>query len=445
MERTTIIVGAGALLDLDFSEGVITPSTANITKEVCKPYKDCLSFHNENVGISIVGDVFQRLNEQYPNPRYGEQRCDDDSDDASSQQSHINFEQVFHVLEMLDSYNRAWNGQCKASRLYPVFAPFTKPDFDVANCAHLHYIMEQYILRIMDIVHKYNADLEENKSANSWYADFFKALGVNADIFTFNYDTTIEGCLQDYEDGFEPTDASFFSFNPHKLLYNPQDLSTICHLHGCINYYFASYDDVNHDVYTNQMHDMYKYDSYDTVRTLMTRRMQSMPTTQSGESYFAAPIITGLRKTEKLNSLPFDFYHTKLLESIVNNPRLIIIGYGFGDFYCNQLIERMYAFHGTKCRVVLIDKPGIPKDMLRWRGGDALSLEQGTFICKMMQVGYFNDAVAQLCRNGESSGLPISNNGNLLAFFGGFKDASTHIGEIQKFLNNESASDAREH
>lgn len=435
-KRTTIIVGAGAPLDLCFSNSVLRPTTANITDEVCKTYKNYL---DTTKMITLVDDVRKRLIERFPKPipPFWKRIRKNDI-------RHINFEQIFHVLEMLYSYDRAWNGSCNVPHLYPVFAPFTKSDFKDDDFRHLSSVMEQFILRVMDIIGNYDKDFCQNLNKHGWYVDFFRTLGKNADIFNFNYDTTIEKCLQDYEDGFEKQEATekqekaepFMAFNPKRLIENPNKLTTINHLHGCINYYFATYKDINYDVYTNQHHDLYKYDNYDTVHKLMIGRGQCQPTSQSGETYYAAPIITGLRKTDKLNSSPFDFYHTKMVESIIANPKLIIVGYGFGDLYCNQLLDRMYALHGTKCRIVLIDYWNFPESELKWHGGYALGQELGTFICKMMQTGDFNNAVSELYKNNQSKGYYVSDNGNLMVFIHGFKNAAMNWQQIRQFLES---------
>lgn len=431
-KRTTFIVGAGAPLDLCFSDGVLTPTTANITNEVCKPCENYLDLDDRRK-ITLVGDIRERLIERFPRPRPSFWEIEDKTDI-----SHINFEQIFHVLEMLYSYSRVWDASCKAPHLYPVFAPFTKSDFKEDDFRHLSSVMKQYVSRIMDIIGNYNEDFCQNIQNHGWYVDFFKTLGKDADIFNFNYDTTIEECLQRYEDGFEKQDADvdFMGFNPARLMRNPDKLATINHLHGCINYYFATYEDINHDVYTNLFHDLYKYDSYKTVHDMMIGRGQSQPASQSGETYYAAPIITGLRKTDKLNSSPFDFYHAKLVDSIIDNPRLIIVGYSFGDLYCNQLLDRMYAFHGEKCRVVLIDYWKIPDHEFKWHGEYVLSQEQGTFICKMMQKGDFRGAMAELYKNKTRHGYYVSDNGNLMVSSKGFKDAASYIKDIKQFLES---------
>ena len=45
-----------------------------------------------------------------------------------------------------------------------------------------------------------------------------------------------------------------------------------------------------------------------------------------------------------------------MVNKIIENPNLLIIGYSFGDLYANQLIERHKLIHGDNQRIVLIDK-----------------------------------------------------------------------------------------
>lgn len=427
MSRTTFLIGAGIPLDLSLSDKLVFPSTANITAEVCKPYRN---YKNEDQPIQIVQDIYDRLMEVYP-PKENPFSSEDPK-------PNVHFEQLFHVLEMLESYYRVWRGHCKNEAIFPIFAPFTKSDFDFDGSV-LHSVLDDFVLRIMDIIAQYN-DLYSNRlPEHDWYRNFFMRFRENSDYFTLNYDTTIEQTIGEgeYEDGYEADGIQdkFLRFNPHKLLDNPNGLSTINHLHGCINYYFSSYKEINKDVYTFRFHDLYKYPDYHTVRKLMIGRGQSSPSNQSGETYKAAPIITGLRKLDKLNCIPSDFYHTNLVNCLAHNHKLVIGGYGFGDSYCNQLIERMGYMHSKRTRIVLIDKWNIPY-CDRCHAGYWLNRGIGTFLCKITKCGTFDGVIEELYNNEDrSSGALYSNNGYLMVLPNGFKHAAEQLGAIESFLN----------
>lgn len=424
MSRTTLLIGAGTPLDLYLPNDLAFPSTGNITSKVCEPYRN---FMDEKQPIQIVQAIYDKLIETYPpkaNPFLKDPK------------PYIHFEHLFHVLEMLDSYHWGWRGDCRNETIFPVFAPFTKPDFDFDGSV-LHSVLDDFVLRIMDIITQYNDYYNQGYSEHDWYRNFYQRFKAASDYFILNYDTTIEQTINEYEDGYEPDGIQdkFLRFNPHRLLNNPDGLSTINHLHGCINYYFSTYEDSNQDAYTFLSRDLYKYPDYATVKRLMIGRGQNSPSNQSGETYKTAPIITGLRKLDKLNCIPFDFYHSNLVNCLTRNHKLIISGYSFGDSYCNQLIERMLYMHGDRARIVLIDKWDIPVGD-RYHAGYWLNKGLGTFLCKTAQCKTFDGVIAELYANeDQNSGALLSNNRKLMVFPHGFKHAAGYISEIETFLN----------
>ena len=77
---------------------------------------------------------------------------------------------------------------------------------------------------------------------------------------------------------------------------------------------------------------------------------------QVGEGLFDSPIITGLKKTDKICFLPHSYYHAYLAKRIIDNPSLLICGYSFGDLYVNQLLQRHKLIHDQNERVVIVDR-----------------------------------------------------------------------------------------
>lgn len=228
------------------------------------------------------------------------------------------------------------------------------------------------------------------------------------------------------------------------------------HLHGCIEFFDERYDK---DVYKKEVlkygfHDMYKYDSYDKVRDRFMGSSKSFKSNQAGEQLVGTPIITGLRKTDKLNIVPFDFYHGHLFNCAIKNNSLLLVGYSFGDVYMNHVIERMELIHGEKKRIVLIDwwplsgddhineivdeeeKAGFVKNMMKHRSyDDDFNNELGYFLCRMTGKTHFEEAL-NCFRRYDRVGPMISENGCLMLFIGGFKAASNYRDEIYGFLNS---------
>ena len=439
--RATIIVGAGAPLDFTLPAPLIKPSTWNITQEVIKPY----SFPSITLTVKTVQTVkkiYDCLMRTFPAGRQNDWKS------FEKPKPEINFEQLFHVLEMYQSFDRPWNRKCFNPDVYPEFAPFTKRRIKLDQ-ESLHYVTQEFIHRIMVFVSQYDTYFRDNIETESWYRDFFRAFEGKSDIFTFNYDTTIENSLKSYEDGYEQLcdDEDFQRFNPNKLWENPHHLTTVNHLHGCINYFFETAPEPNRLMSKYTHGDMCKYDSFDKVNSKWMGRGWSNTATQSGDEYFPSPIITGLRKTDKLVGVPFDFYHGRLYDSILHSNKLIIIGYSFGDLYVNQLLKRMDLIHGDKKRIILIDYWNNKNSYTDSKGNkvesedldldyfceNKINHEMVTFI--MMMSGITNTGqLKQSFGSRYPKVLMVSSNNNMMILPKKFKEATKYMTQIEDFL-----------
>lgn len=423
--RVTMIMGAGAVLDMNFPSSVLRPSTWNITQEVIKPYEDLI---NEGNKITVVEEIYNRLMEVFPVSSYIWWEND--------LRPNIHFEILFHVMEQLMAYESVWKGANKNPDIFPYFATFTVQNFDF-HSDELRQVMWKFIMHIMDIVNAYNEYFRNDKGAEDWFRDFFKS-DFKWDVFNFNYDTTVEQSLGEYEDGFEEcADRPYAIFRPLKLMENARQLSTVNHVHGCINYYYK--DNVNDDMFETNIHDLYKFPNYEEVRKRMIGRGQSNPSAQNNEQYYAGPIITGLRKTDKLNCMPYDFYHGNLYNAVMQSNAMVIVGYSFGDLYVNNLINRMHAIWRGKERIVLIDKWDGSKIM-----GSKRQLEQYMHTLSRGEIEFLEimsgrtnigDMIADFI-DPDVHKLKYSKNGNLLLVTSGMKIASGIRDEIYEFLES---------
>ncbi len=432
MNRITTIIGAGAPLDFDYeSVKIMRPSTYNITKEIINNY-DLIDVENINKTKTsdLVKEIYDCLEKQYP-------VIENWKEEDDNKETIINFEMIFHVLESLYAYGSVWSKTCKNPSIYPIFAPFIKPSI-IFDKNDIRQILDIFTIRIMDIINSYNKYFaKEKENKEKWYYKFFSRKKVIWDIFNLNYDTTIETCINNYKDGFERLDdENFMKFNP-KILWD-SETSTINHLHGCINYYFDSYKDINKDIFNSGFYDLYKYNSYDKVRGMILGRGRSYPSNQTGESYYPSPIITGLRKTDKVTNFPLGFYYGNLLKSIINNNVLVIIGYSFGDLYINSLLEKMNTLHGDSARIVIIDfwnKNKIKKQGLEHYFGYCLPNEELRFILKISNEKNASGLNKNLnCSSNKA--YMMSNNNKLMLFINGFKKASKYANKIFDFMNS---------
>ncbi len=444
-DRTTFIIGAGAPLDLKLPKGVLKPSTYNITQEVIKPYENP---SDKTKFIHIVNDVYYRLMDTYPH--------------SESSKPDVTFEHIFHVLEMLRSYGTVWKNKCKDPKMFPPFASFT----DVIKGLTIDYsliskvVFDKFITQILDIVGGYDKEFRTNIEKHKWYKDFFVHFGCEnmGDFFNLNYDTTIEESIRGkYEDGYEEEPKQPFQrFNPRKFSEKATNLSTVNHLHGCINYDFPTYKNVNKDVYKYRTDDRFK-NSYFSVAEdpfYKSRQIRTDVSALNEAIYYLSPIITGLHKLEKLNCIPFDFYHANLINCIINSPRLVIIGYGFGDSYCNQIIERMNLLHRKEKRIVLIDlwdKDYYDKIISARDDGKELSDNKWQFLRRVMDYNDTKEVIDDLfpigpdecdcyekCRKFyEDKKILQSKDKSVMILPHGFKKATKAIKKIDKFLGGE--------
>lgn len=333
--RTMSILGAGAVLDFDYGSQQ-KPTTKYITEKVVEEkiqgydgIDSELIKHIYDIVVKASKDEYLRL---HPAVKRYEQT--------------ITFEDLFEVIETLYSYSSTWKHEH-----YPfsLISALVKSDLDNYSVDY-ERAMQAIIKKIVEIVNEYN-ELFKKDGREQWYKDFWKGFAGNVDVFNFNYDTTVEQSLGDYADGYVPFTQDYERFEPEVLWNASEDRATVNHLHGCI-----LYGDPNPK--PTEFHyshrDLYKF--YPDALKDAFISGQWMPRNQAGDAIFYSPIITGLKKTDKLCFMPHNFYHANLAKKIIENASLLICGYSFGDLYVNQLLQRHKLIHDKNERVVLVDK-----------------------------------------------------------------------------------------
>jgi hypothetical protein len=168
-----------------------------------------------------------------------------------------------------------------------------------------------------------------------------------------NYDNCIELSLGvgSWEDGFTLLDPGIFRFDPERIVNST--ITRILHLHGSVFYGYPRFSNPNRFIFEDHHEDLYRFDTHVNARRNWFSRSRNWA--QSGERASAGPIITGQRKTDKLLAYPYSTYQAVLHDVLLNNPRLLIVGYGFGDLHFNGLLSRLTRIHGDNRRVVVID------------------------------------------------------------------------------------------
>ena len=319
---------------------------------------------------------------------------------------------------------------------YPEFGTLIQPIKFLKDIHTYDYIRAAYGLQktVMDIVNQYDVSFKEDKYREQWYRDFWKFLSGRSNIFNLNYDNTIENSLGEYEDGFPPIKDSeeYSRFSAKRYCENSRRVSTIAHLHGQILFSVAkSYP------FEYSMRDMVKNRDYESA---CKNRIggQFPPSNQAKEKYLQPEIVSGLRKTEKMTFAPNNVYLSDLARKVVENNRLMIIGYSFGDLYLNEILGLGMAAHGDDFKVVIIDKfPSYINSYTLFFQHMARNPQGYTFVARLAKDGLFNEIGKDeipFIVDGYDKPL-ISKNGNLMMCINGFKDAvENHRDTIMEFL-----------
>lgn len=419
-DGTTVIVGAGAVLD--FSHKGVFPSVKNITDEVLKlrvqKVDGSYGFLIQDLNNSIV----ERL-KTVGNPEV-----------RRILPPHMNFEDLLHVLEMCLSYSSCWHDEYLHWKAFPLYGALMEPNPILKDINTVEYERAAYALeeRVMEIVNQYDSAFKIDKGCEQWYRHFWRSM-KGANIFSLNYDSTIEECAESYEDGFEEVSEGddYRRFSARRYYENSGRNTTIAHLHGSI-----LFSEPKSFPFEYSIRDLVKNKDYESA--LKNRKMsQSAPRTQAKEVYVQSYIISGARKTEKMVVAPYNVYLSDLTRKVLENKRLMIIGYSFGDVYLNEILGLGMAAHGDELRVVIIDK--FPTHIY----------DYPSFYQKLKDLDMFS-FVSRVSKNRLSiepgqKEFPlevkdydtpvVSKNGNLMICMTGFKEAVTkHKEEIVAFL-----------
>lgn len=431
--RCTVLVGAGAALDLTNTAKNI-PTTAYITEKIVNEKPN---------NSSLILDLYTRICKQWnlpPQESYGI----------------VHFEILFHVLEELKTYNISWKDSVIKDYKTPFASIVTKTitydEKDIPIC------LSHIINKIYEIIGTYENNLDD--VSNTWYKDFWKKKEKQWDVFTLNYDTTIEQSVGIYEDGY--THRINAQTYPHefvmlKLLENKGKLTTINHLHGSVCFG----RNVNHDYFNYDGQDLIKLENYFQGYSNWKIITAGDKTSQDKRFIIQGPILTGLSKLEKITCLPYSAYYYNFRKCVIGNNKFLIVGYSFGDDYINSELFRLTHIHQYNKRIVLIDSwESSLADYCKDHEGKS-DLEDITkyvsktvfnnYICKGWEKYCNKNMIDFLCSASHvnQSSLwdsfdkisltepMISKTGQLLIFLGGFKNAATKYSkEIFNFLFN---------
>ena len=418
----TIIVGAGAVLDFDHKG--IFPSVKNITDEVLKQSIQKVEGGERPLLRELYDHVVRKLNRvletNHINP------------------PQLNFENLLHVIEMCIAYSGCWSKEYISWLAYPEFGTLIQPVKFFKDIHTYDYIRAAYELQktVMSIVNQYDNAFSEDKFAEQWYRDFWKSLSGRSNIFNLNYDNTIEISLGEYEDGFPPIEdgEDYSRFSAKRYYENRREVSTIAHLHGQI-----LFSEAREYPFDYSIQDMVKNRDYQTA---CKNRVggQFPPTNQAKEEYLQPVIVSGSRKTEKMTFVPNNVYLSDLTRKVIENSRLMVIGYSFGDLYLNEILGLGMAAHGDDFKVVIIDKFPVNNNSYTsffQHMAHRCNPQENRFVSRLFENRLFVEVGQKEFPFivGEYGVPVVSRNGKLMMCINGFKDSIVnHKETILEFL-----------
>ena len=157
-------------------------------------------------------------------------------------------------------------------------------------------------------------------------------------VVNLNYDNILYRCMPSkIEIGFDNTG----SFDPNLVL-NNRNWNFFYHLHGSVHFYYDNFE--------------IKFAKKCGLKKVIDSNKAGRSHEESTEGFpiLTSPIIVGYGKVWQIQREPYLFYYNDLSRRINEADKILFIGYSFGDFHLNKLIE-MSLKHQKKKKVVIID------------------------------------------------------------------------------------------
>lgn len=350
MKRITVLLGAGAMIE------ATKVSTDSITKYV---RRKCIECRLPN-GIAVLTQFSKdfRNAQKFLNKRKCLHIKGAKSDNVKIKPYEVreaNFEDLLDMLENLADYAEEGSNTSSSVVLSELKKQYKLTDRRVFFGTKLIFLDA-----INNYIYRYDKTFN---SQGFWIRDFINTLidkeNCILDIFNLNYDTWMEQILGDYVDGYVPISGydNFSRFNS-KVYLNPGNKHTVSHLHGQICFAEPDFkiEDINRFAYEEQEYTLYKYKNYKLACDFRKRHIRSDDKNQAGHNIFLTNIITGRMKTDKLLWSPMQIYMYGLIKALVENEELLIIGYGFGDQYINNLLFQYLQLHPNNRRIRMVAK-----------------------------------------------------------------------------------------
>lgn len=386
----TVLLGAG------FSQGVNLPGTDAITQHVrgLSGYGVRGDDHREAPLSEILWKIAQSY---YDRP---------------------NFEVLLHLTESMLSANRSRFGftlpdsQKVAFNAFMDLAPRWENVLKDSSLSQFGMTMMANVADFLDeAIHQ--SSLEKTGVIYSFLFPLMKRDSIR--LVTLNYDDAVERSVPEFWDGFESGNPGSVDYAGFSKKYNLE----ILHLHGSIR--FAPPEHNAHAI-----PELRRYSTNTEAKKFRLARLDLTFFSQAGELLLNGPILSGLRKTEKLLLQPYGLYHHRFVDGLMTSPKLLCIGYGGNDTYVNGAIAMARRIHGDRFRAAYITKLDDHTDFQRPDVFQSLFLPASHVVSFSHEYPIFVERLKQ-------AKLRLQQNG-MLILGGGFPLSAEDAGDLISFL-----------
>jgi hypothetical protein len=269
---------------------------------------------------------------------------------ASAYYDTPNFEIFLHLIECMLSAKRSRLGFALPDSQKLAFNAFMDPTPRLAGVVKdpaLESFGTDMMARIADFLDDAigRSSIEKQGVVRNFLLGVAKKQALR--ISTLNYDDAIERSIQDYWDGFTSDDPGSVDYEGFAITHHVE----LLHLHGSIRFAPSA-----PTLEPKGLPELVRFNTNKAAAPFRSRPLLYSTSTQAGERIFIGPMLSGLRKTDKLVIEPYGLYHHRFVAGLLASPRFLSVGYGGGDVYVNAAAAQARRFHGENFRAVYIIK-----------------------------------------------------------------------------------------
>ncbi|HVR48062.1 MAG TPA: SIR2 family protein [Candidatus Binatia bacterium] len=338
---------------------------------------------------------------------------------ASGYYEIVNFENILHLAETIMAYRNIRGWLSAADRAKPAYGAFMNIMAQWKEVIDgFSFQMDRFIEDSLNEIARLLIDRANELSADrrAKTALLFQRLAraFKLTIATLNYDDVVERSIDNWNDGFEAVDGMQV-FSPLSLV-EESNVPQLLHLHGSVRFY-TKQDGAGLSIARGE--------STAEADAPQGRRV-FFKDTQAGDPIVLGPMISGLRKSDKVSITPYGYYNWALRDALIRHPKLLVIGYGGFDSYISDMIQGVYDVHGDNTRAAFVGLRDKTKPI--------------TDFGLLLPIYLMGSRMALSDRRAELDGLvglrSWSGNNTCKYFVDGFPLSETEIDEMLVFLQS---------